>query len=96
MRAAWALMVAADGMAPCSDPGDGGRRAGCGILRSMSNKPELLLKPQAARELNICVRSLENLMKARALSFLKIGKSVRIPRASLEEFKQRHTVKAVI
>ena len=54
-----------------------------------------LTKPEAARELRICVRSLESLLKARALSCLKIGKSVRIERSEIERFKAAHTVKAV-
>lgn len=58
------------------------------------NKSELLTKQEAARELRVCVRTIENFMRARRLAFVKLGKAVRIKRTDLESLTQRHTVKA--
>ncbi len=55
----------------------------------------LLTKADAARELRVCVRTLENWLKARRLSFIKAGRCVRIERNELERFKQSLTVQAI-
>ncbi len=52
-------------------------------------------KRYAAQQLKLCIKSLENLMKARAISYLKIGKSVRFARSDIQRFKESRTVKAV-
>lgn len=55
----------------------------------------LLTKADAARELRVCVRTLENWLKARRLSFIKAGRCVRIERIELERFKQSLTIQAI-
>jgi excisionase family DNA binding protein len=61
------------------------------------NKPEseLVTKPEAARELRVCVRSVENFLKARRLSYVKMGRSVRIERSEIQRFKESLTVKSI-
>lgn len=55
----------------------------------------LLTKPEAARELRVCVRSLENFLKARRLSYVRLGRAIRIERAEIQRFKQALTVKSI-
>jgi excisionase family DNA binding protein len=55
----------------------------------------LLTKQEVARSLKICVRSVENLMAARRLALIKIGRSVRFERSEIERFKASLTVQAV-
>ena len=54
----------------------------------------LLTKREAAKLLRVCVRTVENLMAARQLSFVKIGRAVRIERSEIERFKRTFTVQA--
>jgi excisionase family DNA binding protein len=56
---------------------------------------ELVTKPEAARELRVCVRSVENFLKARRLSYVKMGRSVRIERSEIQRFKESLTVKSI-
>jgi len=55
----------------------------------------LLTKQEAARELRVCIRSLENMMKARRLAYIRLGRSVRFKRSELERLKHSFTVEAV-
>lgn len=61
----------------------------------MTNKPDLLTKLEASRELRVCVRTIENFMKARSLAHIRLGRAVRIERAEIERFKAALTVHAV-
>jgi excisionase family DNA binding protein len=54
----------------------------------------LLTKQEVARSLNICVRSVENLMAARRLAHIRIGRAVRFEGSELERFKASLTVQA--
>lgn len=56
---------------------------------------QLLTKPEAAKQLRVCVRTIENLMRARRLAFVKLGRAVRIERAELERLKASFTVQAI-
>ncbi|MFZ4767859.1 MAG: helix-turn-helix domain-containing protein [Roseimicrobium sp.] len=56
--------------------------------------PELQTKQEAARGLRVCVRTIENLIKARALAVIRIGRCVRITQAEINRFKAAHTVQA--
>lgn len=61
----------------------------------LTNPSASLLKPEAARELKICVRHLEHLMKARAISYMKIGRATRFTREALDAFKASRTIQAI-
>lgn len=60
----------------------------------MTTPPTLLTKTQAAKSLSVCVRTIENFMRDRRLSFIKLGKSVRIDPTEIERLKQTFTVQA--
>lgn len=60
----------------------------------MTIPPTLLTKSQAAKSLSVCVRTIENFMRDRRMSFIKLGKSVRIDPAEIERLKQTFTVQA--
>ena len=55
----------------------------------------LLTKREAARELRLCVRSLENLMRTRSLSYIKLNRAVRIERSEIERLKNSLTIQAI-
>ncbi|MCE9518153.1 MAG: helix-turn-helix domain-containing protein [Verrucomicrobia bacterium] len=55
----------------------------------------LLTKPEAARQLRVCVRTLENLMRERRLSYIKIGRARRFEPSEIQRFKRSFTVEAV-
>ena len=57
--------------------------------------PELLTKSEAARALKVCVRTIENLMAARRLSFIRIGRAVRIERSAIQRLKESLTVESI-
>lgn len=57
--------------------------------------PCLLTKKEVARDLRISVRTLENLMNARMISFIKIGSAIRFESSELDRLKKRHTVEVV-
>lgn len=57
--------------------------------------PELLTKSEAARALKVCVRTIENLMAARRLSYISIGRAIRLERNALERFKESQTVHSI-
>ena len=52
-------------------------------------------KKEAARDLKISLRHLDNLLHARALDYLKIGRSVRITPQAIQRFKESRTVRAI-
>lgn len=54
----------------------------------------LLTKQEAAKHLTVCVRTIENLMQARQLAYIRIGRAVRFERTELERFKKTFTVQA--
>ena len=53
---------------------------------------EIYTKREAADYLRVSVRSIENYLASGRLGHFKIGKSVRISRAALDAFLQRHFV----
>ena len=55
----------------------------------------LLTKPQVAKLLNIHVRSVDNLISAKAISIVRIGRSVRFEPAAIEAFKNSYRVNAI-
>jgi excisionase family DNA binding protein len=55
---------------------------------------DLHTKREAARLLRLSLRSIDNLLKARALEFIRMGRAVRISSDAIERFKAAHTVKA--
>ncbi len=59
------------------------------------SQSDLLTKQEVAHKLKICVRSVENLMAARRLSFIRIGRAVRFERSEIDRFKASLTVQAV-
>lgn len=61
---------------------------------SPTHLPELLTKSEAAKKLRISVRHLENQIRARALSVIKIGRRVLVEPAELAKFKKQFTIKA--
>ena len=54
----------------------------------------LLKKPQVAKELSVSERTVDNLMQAKALAFVRIGRAIRFERAALEAFKNSYRVNA--
>lgn len=55
----------------------------------------LLTKETVAKKiLSISPRHLENLMRAKAISFVRIGRSVRFEPSAVEAFKSSHRVNA--
>ena len=64
----------------------------------MKQRPEiqdsLITKNGAANNLTVCVRTIENLMQARQLAYIRIGRAVRSKRTELERFKKTFTVQA--
>lgn len=55
---------------------------------------DLLTKHEVARSLKLCVRSVDNLMTARRLAYIRIGRAVRFERSEIERFKKTLTVQA--
>ena len=54
----------------------------------------LLKKPQVAKELSVCERTVDNLMRAKALAFVRIGRSIRFERSALDAYKNSYRVHA--
>jgi excisionase family DNA binding protein len=54
----------------------------------------LLKKPQVAKELSVSDRTVDNLMRAKALAFVRIGRAIRFERSALEAFKNSYRVNA--
>jgi excisionase family DNA binding protein len=63
-------------------------------MTNAPTKPTLLTKSEAARELRVCVRTIENFMQQRRLSHIRLGRAVRIERYELERLKSSLTVRA--
>ena len=59
------------------------------------SQSDLLTKQEVARSLKICVRSVENLMAARRLAHIRIGRAVRFEHSEIQRFKASLTVQAV-
>lgn len=62
---------------------------------STPTTPALLTKREAAQALSVCVRTVENLLAARRLSFIRIGRAVRIERAAIQRLKESLTVESL-
>jgi excisionase family DNA binding protein len=59
-------------------------------------EPLLLSKAEVASRLGICLRTVGNLIRARELSIVKIGRRVFVPARELNNFVRRdHLTKAV-
>lgn len=54
----------------------------------------LLTKRLVARKLAVSERHVENLMRANALSYVRIGRSVRFEPSAVEAFKNSHRINA--
>lgn len=54
----------------------------------------LLTKRQVALNLAISPRTVDNLMRAKAIAFVRIGRAVRIAPADVEAFKNSYRVNA--
>lgn len=64
----------------------------------MSNSiesPVLLTKQEVAKRLRKTTRSVNEYMRTRRISYLKIGKTVRFTPEAVEQFLKAHTVHAV-
>ena len=64
------------------------------MFQTMTTNQTLHTKREAARLLRLSLRSIDNLLKARALEFIRIGRAVRISSDAIERFKESRTVKA--
>lgn len=56
--------------------------------------PQLLTRLEAAKILSMSLRSLENFINARAISVVRLGKSVRVSREELRRFIESRTIAA--
>jgi excisionase family DNA binding protein len=54
----------------------------------------LLKKPQVAKDLNVCQRTVDNLMRAKALAFVRIGRAIRFEPSAVEAYKNSYRVNA--
>jgi excisionase family DNA binding protein len=54
----------------------------------------LRTKAEAARYLGISLRHLSNLLSARAIACVRIGRSVRISPEALKQFRESRTIQA--
>lgn len=63
-------------------------------MKPATDTEVLLTKKEAAFRLAICIRHLQNLLKARAIEYIKVGKSVRISPDALKRYRDAHTIKA--
>lgn len=53
--------------------------------------PDYETKAQVARRLNVCVRTIDNMMKQRRLPFIKLtSKIVRFPKAEVDAYLTRN------
>ena len=59
------------------------------------NTEKLKTKKETARELSVCLRTIDNLIAARAIEVIRINGAVRISPEAVERFKKSHTVNAV-
>ncbi len=64
------------------------------MKQTTETKENLFTKQEAANHLTVCVRTIENLMAARQLAYIRIGRAVRIERSEIERFKKTFTVQA--
>lgn len=56
-----------------------------------SESPDYETKAQVARRLNVCVRTIDNMMKQRRLPFIKLtSKIVRFPKAEVDAYLARN------
>lgn len=60
-----------------------------------ANTDTSLDKKEAARALKISLRHLDNLLRARAIEYMKIGRSVRLTPEAVQRFKESRTVRAI-
>ena len=56
--------------------------------------PPLLTKAQAAKSLQVCLRTMDNLMVSKAIEFIRIGRAVRFKQEALADFLASQTVNA--
>ncbi len=54
----------------------------------------LWTKKDVERDLRMCPRSIDNLMKSRRLAFIRIGRSVRFDPADVKAFKKAYRVES--
>lgn len=54
----------------------------------------LLSKPQVARRLGVHVRTVDNLMMSKSISFIRIGRAVRFEPAAIDAYKIAHRTNA--
>ncbi len=54
----------------------------------------LLTKPQVAKKLSISERTVDNLMRAKALAFVRIGRAIRFEPSDVDAFKNSYRVNA--
>lgn len=56
------------------------------------NTEPLKTRPDVARELSVSLRTIDNLLAARAIECIRINGAVRFSPAAVERFKQSRTV----
>ena len=54
----------------------------------------LLTKREVAKKLTISERTVDNLMKAKSLAFVRIGRAIRFEPSALDAFKNSHRINA--
>jgi excisionase family DNA binding protein len=65
------------------------------MTTNLKNQSSLRTKPESAAELRISQRHLENLIAARAIAVVRIGRCVRIEQSEIERLKRALTVEAI-
>jgi len=55
---------------------------------------QLLKKPEVAAQLAVSVRSINNLIRQKALEVIRFNGAVRFSPAAVERFKRAHTIEA--
>ncbi|MGD0614369.1 MAG: helix-turn-helix domain-containing protein [Verrucomicrobiota bacterium] len=59
--------------------------------KEFPGSPDYETKAQVARRLNVCVRTIDNMMKQRRLPFIRLtSKIVRFPRAEVDAYLARN------
>ena len=56
---------------------------------------ELYTRREAASALTVSLRTIDNLIKSRAIACIRIGRSVRFSKEAIQRFKKSRTVTAI-
>jgi len=64
------------------------------FIAPSNTEPVLLTKTQVARQLAVCSRTVDNLLKTKSLAFIKIGRAVRIEPSAVAALKAAYRTNA--